>query len=67
MTGAASPGGPVNVTVRVNGEEIAVETAVTGEETPFYLNLPRGGENIVEFSVDEIDDEVTPANNRTVR
>jgi hypothetical protein len=64
--GAASPGGPVNVTVRVNGDEIATETAVAGEETPFYLNLPRGGENIVEFSVDELDGEVTTANNHTV-
>jgi hypothetical protein len=64
--GAASPGGPVNVTVRVNGEEIATETATAGEETPFYLNLPRGGENIVEFSVDDLDGEVTTANNHTV-
>ncbi|GAB5461820.1 hypothetical protein [Hoeflea alexandrii] len=64
--GAASAGGPVNVTVRVNGDEIATETAVAGEETPFYLNLPRGGENIVEFSVDELDGEVTTANNHTV-
>ncbi|VVT04030.1 hypothetical protein [Hoeflea sp. EC-HK425] len=64
--GAASVGGPVNVTVRVNGDEIATETAVAGEETPFYLNLPRGGENIVEFSVDELDGEVTTANNHTV-
>jgi hypothetical protein len=64
--GAASSGGPVNVTVRVNGDEIATETAVAGEETPFYLNLPRGGENIVEFSVDELDGEVTTANNHTV-
>jgi hypothetical protein len=64
--GAASPGGPVNVTVRVNGDEIATDTAVAGEETPFYLNLPRGGENIVEFSVDELDGEVTTANNHTV-
>lgn len=64
--GAASAGGPVNVTVRVNGDEIATETAIAGEETPFYLNLPRGGENIVEFSVDELDGEVTTANNHTV-
>ena len=64
--GAASQGGPVNVTVRVNGEEIATETANAGEEIPFYLNLPRGGENIVEFSVDDLDGEVTTANNHTV-
>jgi hypothetical protein len=64
--GAAAASAPVIVTVRVNGEEIASETAITGEETSFYLNLPRGGENIVEFSVDAIDNEVTPANNRAV-
>lgn len=64
--GAASPGGPVEVTVRVNGEEISRETANAGEETPFYLNLPRGGENIIELSVDELDGEVTAANNHTV-
>jgi hypothetical protein len=57
---------PVNVTIRVNGEEIAVETANTGQDTSFYLDLPRGGENIVELSVEVIDDEVTPANNRAV-
>ncbi|PHR22683.1 MAG: hypothetical protein COA37_10805 [Hoeflea sp.] len=64
--GAASAGNPVNVTVRVNGEEIATETVPAGEENSFYLNLPRGGENIVEFAVDELDGEVTTANNHTV-
>lgn len=64
--GAASAGNPVNVTVRVNGEEISTETVPAGEENSFYLNLPRGGENIVEFAVDELDGEVTTANNHTV-
>ncbi|WP_394688248.1 hypothetical protein [Hoeflea sp.] len=64
--GAAEGPVAVAVTVRVNGEEIAVETATTGEDSTFYLDLPRGGENIVELSVDVIDDEVTPANNRAV-
>jgi len=64
--GAASAGNPVNVTVRVNGEDIATETVPAGEENSFYLNLPRGGENIVEFAVDELDGEVTTANNHTV-
>ncbi|EDQ34110.1 putative membrane protein [Hoeflea phototrophica DFL-43] len=64
--GASEGSVPVAVTVRVNGEEIAVETANTGEDSSFYLDLPRGGENIVELSVDVIDDEVTPANNRAV-
>ncbi|MEQ8306442.1 MAG: hypothetical protein RIA09_07765 [Hoeflea sp.] len=64
--GAGTASGPVAVTVRVNGEEVSVETVTTGEESSFYLDLPRGGENIVELSVDVIDGEVTPANNRAV-
>jgi hypothetical protein len=64
--GAAQAPAAVAVTIRVNGEEIAVETANTGQDTSFYLDLPRGGENIVELSVEVIDDEVTPANNRAV-
>jgi len=64
--GAASTGSPVDVTVRVNGEEISTETAPTGEEISFFLKLPRGGENIIEFSVGELDGEVTTANNHTV-
>lgn len=64
--GALSPGQPVEVRVRVNGEEIASETTTAGQESSFSLNLPRGGENIVEFSVDLIEDEVTPSNNRAV-
>ncbi|WP_420407042.1 hypothetical protein [Hoeflea sp.] len=64
--GAGTASGPVAVSVRVNGEEVSVETVTTGEENSFYLNLPRGGENIIELAVDVIDGEVTPANNRAV-
>ena len=64
--GAATASGAVSVTVRVNGEEIATETTAIGAETSFYLDLPRGGENIVEFTVDELDGEVTTSNNHTV-
>ena len=62
----AKVSGPVDVTVRINGEEISTETAIPGEEASFYLKLPRGGENIIEFSVDELDGEVTTANNQAV-
>ncbi|WP_422371209.1 hypothetical protein [Hoeflea sp.] len=64
--GAEMSSGPVAITVRVNGEQVSVETVTTGEENSFYLNLPRGGENIIELAVDVIDGEVTPANNRAV-
>jgi len=62
----AAASGPVDVTVRINGERTLTETVTTGEEASFYLKLPRGGENIIEFSVGELDDEVTIANNHTV-
>jgi len=64
--GATSSRAPVDVTVRVNGETTSTETVTTGEEASFYLKLPRGGENIIEFSVDELDGEVTTANNHAV-
>ncbi|MCY0148046.1 hypothetical protein OEG84_10070 [Hoeflea sp. G2-23] len=64
--GASGVSAPVAVSVRINGKQIATEVATPGQEASFYLNLPRGGENIIEFSVDVIDDEVTPANNRAV-
>ncbi|MBC7281403.1 hypothetical protein [Hoeflea sp.] len=63
--GGAAPG-PVEVTVRVNGEEVSTESAMSGEESSFYLNLPRGGENIIEFAVDPLAGEVTTANNHAV-
>ncbi|AKH99381.1 Protein of unknown function (DUF1355) [Hoeflea sp. IMCC20628] len=62
----AAVSGPVPVTVRVNGKTITTETALPGQETSFNLKLPRGGENIVEFSVEAIDGEVTAANNHAV-
>ncbi|MDF1609714.1 hypothetical protein PZ897_16120 [Hoeflea sp. YIM 152468] len=64
--GAAAAATPVDVAVRVNGKLISTETTATGEEASFYLKLPRGGENILEFAVDGIAGEVTPANNRAV-
>ncbi|WP_417435827.1 hypothetical protein [Hoeflea sp.] len=62
----AAASGPVDVTVRINGERTLTETVTTGEEASFYLKLPRGGENIIEFSVGELDGEVTTTNNHTV-
>tara|TARA_R110002020_G_scaffold16307_14_gene57654 strand:- start:11606 stop:13666 length:2061 start_codon:yes stop_codon:yes gene_type:complete len=62
----AAASGPVSVTVRINGARVVNETAIPGEESSFYLKLPRGGENIVEFHVDELDGEVTTANNQAV-
>jgi hypothetical protein len=57
---------PAQVTVRMNGEQIATFRATPGTDTPFPFNVPRAGNNVMEFSVDELPGEVTTANNRAV-
>ncbi|MBT9372459.1 hypothetical protein [Rhizobium sp. CSW-27] len=61
-----APGGAATVTVRMNGEVIATLQATPGAPTPFRFTVPRGGNNIMEFSVAELPGEVTTANNRAV-
>lgn len=50
----------------MNGEEIATLQATPGQPTPFTFKVPRGGNNVMEFSVAELPGEVTAANNRAV-
>jgi hypothetical protein len=57
---------PAQVTVRMNGDQIATFRARPGMDTPFPFNVPRAGNNVMEFSVDELPGEVTTANNRAV-
>ncbi|MCD2184311.1 hypothetical protein OCK02_17875 [Rhizobium sp. TRM96647] len=61
-----SPGTAARVTIRLNGNEIASETAIPGTETPFRFTVPRGGNNVLEFLVDPVEGEITTANNRAV-
>lgn len=61
-----SPGTAARVTIRLNGNEIASETAAPGAETPFRFTVPRGGNNVLEFVVDPVEGEITTANNRAV-
>ncbi|PWE56861.1 hypothetical protein DEM27_04215 [Metarhizobium album] len=60
------PGGAATVTVKMNGAEIATISATPGQDTPFSFKVPRGGNNVLEFSVAEVAGEVTAANNRAV-
>lgn len=57
---------PASVIVRMNGEEIATFRVQPGVETTFPFTVPRGGNNVMEFSVAELPGEVTSANNRAV-
>jgi hypothetical protein len=61
-----TPGGTAPVTVRMNGEVIATLQAPPGTPIPFRFTVPRGGNNVMEFSVAELPGEVTTANNRAV-
>ncbi|MFS2150969.1 hypothetical protein [Rhizobium sp. Rhizsp42] len=61
-----SPGGTADVTVKLNGNEIATLQATPGRDTPFSFKVERGGSNVLEFSVAALPGEVTQANNRAV-
>ncbi|GLR59621.1 hypothetical protein [Rhizobium indigoferae] len=61
-----SPGGSADVTVKLNGDEIATLQATPGQDTPFSFKVPGGGSNVLEFSVAALPGEVTTANNRAV-
>ena len=58
--------GTANVTIKMNGQEIGNLQAVPGRPIPFTFKVPRGGNNVMEFSVAELPGEVTTANNRAV-
>ncbi|NRP70294.1 hypothetical protein ILFOPFJJ_01173 [Ensifer psoraleae] len=62
----AAPEGGAEVTIRLNGNEIATEQAEPGTDVPFSFTVPRGGNNILEFAVNPIAGEVTEVNNRAV-
>ena len=66
--GAMPAGGSrqVDVEIRLNGELVAVEPAIAGEVLPVEITLDRGGANIVELSVPELDGELTANNNRAI-
>ena len=61
-----SESGTVDVSVRVNGELVAVEPAAIGEEMPLEVVIPNAGRNIVEISIPREEGEITETNNRAV-
>ena len=56
---------PVEVTISIDGEVYAIEQVVAGEEASFIFDVPHGGKNIIEFSADVAEGEITDINNRT--
>ncbi|MCW0000053.1 hypothetical protein OE766_17575 [Pararhizobium sp. YC-54] len=61
-----APGGTAEVTISLNGNQIATEVAEPGTDVPFAFTVPRGGNNILEFAVSPVAGEVTEVNNRAV-
>jgi hypothetical protein len=58
--------GQVEVRVLVNGETVATDRAVVGEEMPLEIVIPNAGRNIVELAIDPADGELTDTNNRAI-
>jgi hypothetical protein len=61
-----NPTGPVEVTVRVNGEHVVRQTATIGQETRVDIVVPNAGRNIVELEFPVAEGELTQTNNRTI-
>jgi hypothetical protein len=58
--------GTANVRVLINGEQVAVEQAVIGQEMPLQITVPGAGKNIVELAIDPAEGELTDTNNRAI-
>ncbi|GGE19329.1 membrane protein [Aureimonas endophytica] len=57
---------PVEVRIFMNGDLVAREQAVPGENARWTFRLPRAGKNIVELSAARDPGEITPVNNRAI-
>ncbi|MEO0327340.1 MAG: hypothetical protein AAF217_01950 [Pseudomonadota bacterium] len=55
---------PVDVTIRFDGEPVAVERVLPGEDAGFVFEVPHGGQNIIELEAQTADGEITEINNR---
>ena len=59
-------GTPVLVTVAVDGQVLGTVTTATGAESEMELEIPHGGDNIIELSAAELPGELTIRNNRAI-
>jgi len=59
-------GVPVQLQVRIDGEDIATETAQVGADHQITVPITHGGENVIEVEVEPGPEELTLANNRAV-
>lgn len=62
--GRKKPADLVALTVRQDGEVLTTLSAAIGEEKTLSFKLTHPGQNVFEFSVEKVDGELTPLNNR---
>lgn len=56
-----------SVTIQLNGEQSATETVPIGQDIEIAINIERGGQNILEIRVDELEGELTTINNNAIQ
>ncbi len=66
LESGGSPGGTVDVRVSVNGNPVATDRAVIGQEMPLQITVPNAGRTIVELAIPREEGELTDTNNRAV-
>lgn len=64
QTGFDDPDRPLEVTIRFDGQIVARDEITPGLEGRFIFDVPHGGKNIIELSVEADEEEITPVNNR---
>ena len=54
----------VEVTISLDGEVVAIDEVIAGEEASFVFDVPHGGKNIIELSAEIATGEISEINNR---
>ena len=52
------------VRIFIDGELIATEQVLPGEDASFFFDVPHGGKNVIELRADVVEGEITPINNQ---
>lgn len=60
----ANTDGLVDVRISIDGEFVAAEQVLAGEEASFFFDVPHGGKNVIELRAETADGEITPINNQ---
>lgn len=56
----------ITVTISRDGAPYAIESVVPGEDSELIIDIPHGGQNIVELHAEPLADELTEINNRAI-